>query len=72
MPNLQWPNSASCRPAWALTFVTLQVYKEMETEGATSEAVVRILRHALQPVRNSFYMGRLARVKASNVTEKDA
>jgi hypothetical protein len=36
----------------AISFTTPQVYKEMETEGATSEAVTRILCRLLQPVRN--------------------
>ncbi len=39
----------------ALTFVPPQVYKEMEMEGATSEAVARILRRSLQPVQNSLH-----------------
>jgi hypothetical protein len=39
----------------AISFITLQVYKEMETEGATSETVGRILRRLLQPVQNTLY-----------------
>jgi hypothetical protein len=41
------------RQVLAISFITLQVYKEMETEGATSEAVARILRRLLQPVQNT-------------------
>jgi hypothetical protein len=36
----------------AISFTTLQVYKEMEMEGATSKAVARILRRLLQRVQN--------------------
>jgi hypothetical protein len=39
----------------AISFPTPQVYKEMETEGATSKAVARILFRLLQPVRNSLH-----------------
>jgi hypothetical protein len=44
----------ACMGSTALTFVPPQVYKDMETEGATTEAVRQILRRALQPVQNSF------------------
>ncbi len=36
-----------------LVFATTAVYKEIETEGSTSEAVGRILRHMLKPVLRS-------------------
>jgi hypothetical protein len=39
----------------AISFITPQVYKEMETEEATSEAVARILRRLLQPVQNTLH-----------------
>ncbi len=39
----------------AISFITLQVYKEIETEGATSETVARILRRLLQPVKNTLH-----------------
>jgi hypothetical protein len=40
----------------AISFTTPQVYKEMEMEGATSEAVARILHRLLQRVQNLLHM----------------
>ncbi len=44
----------------ASPFTTPQVYKEMESEGATSEAVARILRCLLQLVRHSLHKSNIS------------
>jgi hypothetical protein len=43
---------ACTKQVLAISFTTPQVHKEMETEGATSKAVARILLCLLQPVQN--------------------
>jgi hypothetical protein len=50
----------ACMGSTALTFVPPQVYKDMETEGATTKAVGRIPRCALQPVQNSFHKSNIS------------
>ena len=50
----------ACMGSTALTFVPPPVYKEMETEGTTTEAVGRILRRALQPVQNTLHRSNIS------------
>jgi hypothetical protein len=50
----------ACMGLTAQTFVPPQVYKEMETEGASAEAVARILRRALQPVQHSLHKSNIS------------